>query len=158
MTFELPDMTLTAAGSKRRYNLSQLDRPTLLIVQNDRNIELATEVNRAVRATYPSVADLWVLSIADMQYVPTLIKSQVKTVLAEVYEEAVATLPPGLDGREYIVILPDWRGKVARALNIRPNSRYPSVAVVDDNNSVIGKYSGKRVTEAALQLLAELDI
>jgi hypothetical protein len=81
---------------------------------------------------------------------------QVTTFLTTAYDNAISTLPSILPAEDYVVILPDWTGKVARSLNIYPFSRVPSVVVVNSKNDVLGKYSGTRIEEGALLLLSEL--
>ena len=72
------------------------------------------------------------------------------------YNNAVASLPSILPVEDYVIILPDWSGKVARSLDIYPYSRVPSVVVMGGDNQVLGKYTGTRIDEGALLLLGEL--
>ncbi|MFZ4826286.1 MAG: hypothetical protein ACOYLB_02925 [Phototrophicaceae bacterium] len=156
MKFQLPDMQFVAIGSEREFNLAKLNRPTLLVVQNEYSATIAESVHEKIRRVYPFASELLIISIADLQNVPKLLQYQVTTLLTTAYNNAVATLPSILPAEDYVVILPDWTGKVARSLDVYPYSRVPSVVVVDGKNEVLGKYTGTRIEEGALLLLSEL--
>jgi hypothetical protein len=156
MKFQLPDLPLVAIGSGREFNLAKLNRPTLLVIQNEYSATIAESIHEKIRRVYPFASELLIASIADLQNVPKLLQYQVTTFLTTAYDNAISTLPSILPAEDYVVILPDWTGKVARSLNIYPFSRVPSVVVVNSKNDVLGKYSGTRIEEGALLLLSEL--
>lgn len=156
MKFQLPDMKLVAVGSEREFNLAKLNRPTLLVIQNEYSADIAESIHAKIRLKYPLSSELLIISVADLQNVPKFFQPEVNTLLKSAYNNAVASLPSILPVEDYVIILPDWSGKVARSLDIYPYSRVPSVVVMDGDNEVLGKYTGTRIDEGALLLLDEL--
>ena len=74
-------------------------------------------------------------------------------VLGSAYEQAARELPPGEDPADFLVILPDWGGRVSRDYGVRNTGRAAAVVVVGEDSEKIGAYQGERPVEAVLALL-----
>ncbi|MGV2432619.1 MAG UNVERIFIED_CONTAM: hypothetical protein LVQ98_04650 [Rickettsiaceae bacterium] len=106
MKFQLPDLPLVAIGSGREFNLAKLNRPTLLVIQNEYSATIAESIHEKIRRVYPFASELLIASIADLQNVPKLLQYQVTTFLTTAYDNAISTLPSILPAEDYVVILP----------------------------------------------------
>ena len=150
-----PDFDLLAAGSGRRVGIRGNDgRPVVLIFHLQGTAPTAREINRAVRERYPSPDEVLVASIIDLSIVPPVYWMTVGLVLGQAYEHAAKELPPDTDPAEYIVILPDWGGRVSRAYGARRTNRAAAIVIVDENSNVAKFYQGERPVEAVLEILA----
>ncbi len=150
-----PDFDLLAAGSGRRVSLrGSAGRPRVLIFHLQGTAPTAREINRAVREHYPSPEDVLVASVIDLSIVPPVYWMTVGLVLGQAYENAAAELPPETDPADYVVILPDWGGRVSRAYGARRTNRAAAIVVVDEDSNLSGFYQGERPVEAVLEMLA----
>ncbi|MGI9050604.1 MAG: hypothetical protein ACR2GU_14730 [Rubrobacteraceae bacterium] len=116
----------------------------------------AREINRAVRARYPSPGEAMVASVIDLSIVPPVYWMTVALVLNQAYEKAATELPPDVDPADYVVILPDWGGFVSRAYGVRRTNRAAAIVIVDGDSNVSDFYQGERPVEAVLEMLKEL--
>jgi hypothetical protein len=62
-------------------------------------------------------------------------------------------VPQNVDPAEYVVILPDWGGRVSRLYGARNTGRAAAVVVVDGDSNVALSYQGERPVEAVLGAL-----
>ena len=62
-------------------------------------------------------------------------------------------MPPDSDPSEYVIILPDWNGRVSRAYGARNTGRAAAIVVVDEASNVALSYRGERPVEAVLGAL-----
>lgn len=152
---QLPAMTLKAVKSGRKYKMRELGRPAVLLFHDQNTIQAAEKLNRAVRDAYPLADEVLVASIVDLGGVPSLLRGVVNEFLLSAYREGLRYIPTGRDPEDYIVILPDWKGKLARKFKIRGISRKPAILVVGPEGEVIGQYQGQKIDREALRLLAE---
>lgn len=152
-----PNFSLLASGSGRRISLrGNAGRPVVLIFHLQGTAPTAREINRAVRERYPSPDEVLVASIIDLSVVPPLYWVTVSLVLSQAYEQAAAELPRDADASEYVVILPDWGGRVSRSYGARRTNRAAAIVVVDKDSSVAGFHQGERPVEAVLEVLGSL--
>ncbi len=149
-----PDFDLLAAGSGRRVSLRGNDgRPVVLIFHLQGTAPTAREINHAVREHYPSPEEVLVVSVIDLSIVPPVYWMTVGLVLGQAYEKAAVELPPETDPEEYVVILPDWGGRVSRSYGARRTNRAAAIVIVDADSNVAGSYQGERPVEAVLEML-----
>lgn len=152
-----PDFNLLAAGSGRWVSLRGNDgRPVVLIFHLQGTAPTAQEINRAVRERYPSPEEVLVASVIDLSIVPSVYWMTVGLVLGQAYEKAATESPPDTDPAEYVVILPDWGGRVSRAYGARRTNRAAAIVVIDENSNVAGSYHGERPVGATLQILEKV--
>ena len=113
----------------------------------------ARDINRAVRERYPAPDDVLVASVVDLSIVPPVYWLSVSLVLNTAYATAAAELPPGTDPADFVVILPDWNGRVSREYGVRDTGRAAVVVVVGGDGTVSVAYRGGSPVEAVLDAL-----
>ncbi|MGB3635836.1 MAG: hypothetical protein WA982_17500 [Rubrobacteraceae bacterium] len=151
-----PDFSLLASGSGRRVTLRGNDgRPVVLIFHLQGTAPTAREINRAVRERYPNPEEVLVASVIDLSIVPPVYWMTVGLVLNQAYEQAAAELPTDTDPAEYVVILPDWGGRVSRSYGVRRTNRAAAIVIIDRDSYIAGFYQGERPVEAVLEVLEQ---
>ena len=156
-----PDFDLLAAGSGRRVRLRGLaGRKLVLVFHLQGTAPTAREINRAVRERFPDAEEVFIASVIDLSIVPSLYWMTVGLVLNSAYEQAARELPPDVDPAEYLVILPDWGGRVSRDYGVRNygvrnTGRAAAIVVVDEDSNVTLSYQGERPVEAVLEALED---
>ncbi len=149
-----PDFVLLAAGSGRRVRLRGLaGRKVVLVFHLQGTAPTARGINRAVRERFPDPEEVFIASVIDLSIVPPLYWMTVGLVLGSAYEQAAGELPPGVDPVDYLVILPDWNGRVSRDYGVRNTSRAAAIVVVDEDANITVSYQGERPVEAVLEAL-----
>ncbi len=149
-----PDFSLVAAGSGRRVSLRGLaGRKAVLIFHLQGTAPTAREINYAVRERYPDPEEVFVASVIDLSIVPPLYWMTVGLVLGSAYEQTAGELPPNIDPREYVAILPDWGGRVSRDFGARNTGRAAVIVVVDEDSNTIVSHQGESPVEAVLGAL-----
>ena len=151
-----PDFDLLAAGSGRRVRLRELTgRKVVLVFHLQGTAPTARAMNRAVRERFPEPEEVFIASVIDLSIVPPLYWMTVGIVLNSAYEQAAGELPPDVDPAEYLVILPDWGGRVSRIYGVRNTGRAASIVVVDEGSNLALSYQGERPVERVLEALEE---
>lgn len=128
-------------------------RKVVLIFHLQGTAPTARELNRAIRERFPDPEEVLVASVIDLSIVPPFYWLTVGVVLGDAYEQAARGLPPDVDPVDYLVILPDWGGRVSRDYGVRNTGRAAAIVVVDENSEVLGSYQGERPVEAVLEML-----
>jgi hypothetical protein len=113
----------------------------------------AREINRAARVRFPHPGEVLVASVRDLSIVPPVYWMTVGLVLGSAYDLAARELPPDVDPADYLVILPDWGGRVSREYGARNTGRAAALAVLDEGSNFILSYQGERPVEAVLGAL-----
>lgn len=151
-----PDFSLIAAGSGRRVTLRGNDgRPVVLIFHLQGTAPTARQINCAVRERYPDPDEVLVASVIDLSIVPPLYWVTMSLVLGQAYEQAATELPSDADPADYVVILPDWSGRVSRDYDVRRTNRAAAIVIVDRDSNIAGSYQGERPVEAVLGILEQ---
>jgi len=149
-----PHFSLLAAGSARRVSLrAEAGRRVVLVFHLQGTAPTAREINRAVRALHPDPGDVLVASVIDLSIVPPVYWISVSLILNQAYDRATDELPPDADPSEYVIILPDWNGRVSRAYSARNTGRAAAIVGVDEDSNVALSYQGERPVEAVLGAL-----
>ena len=146
-----PGFDLLAAGSGRRVRLRGLAGRKAVLVFHLQGT--ARGINRAVRERFPDPEEVFVASVIDLSIVPPLYWITVGLVLGSAYEQAGRELPPDVDPADYLVILPDWNGRVSRDYGVRNTGRAAAIVVVDGDSNITVSYQGERPVEAVLEAL-----
>ena len=128
-------------------------RKVVLVFHLQGTAPTARALNRAVRERFPDPEEVFVASVIDLSMVPTLYWMTVGLVLGGAYEQAAGELPPGVDPADYLVILPDWGGRVSRNYGVRNTGRAAAIVVVDEASDIAVSYQGERPVEAVLEAL-----
>jgi hypothetical protein len=142
-----------AAGSRRVSLEGVKGRKTVLVFHLQGTAPTAREINHAVRERFPSPDDVLVTSVVDLSIVPPVYWLSVSLVLNTAYATATAELPPNADPADYVVILPDWNGRVSREYGARDTGRAAVVVVVDEDSNVAVAYRGEHPVETVLKAL-----
>ena len=151
-----PDFDLLAAGSGRRVRLRELaGRKAVLVFHLQGTAPTARAMHRAVRERFPDPEEGVIASVIDLSIVPSLYWMTVGLVLARAYEQAARELPPDVDPADYLVILPDWGGRVSRDYGVRNTGRAAAIVVVDEDSNVTLAYQGEQPVERVLEALGE---
>ena len=159
MTIEkIPSVTLTSIGSGRKVKLDSIGVPAVLIFHGRNTSDAVRAVNGPVRDRYPGASSLLVASVADLHSAPRLLRGVVEAFIKDAYEEAVQELPEGWKPYDYLLILPDWDGKVTRAVGLDNTYRTAGVIVLDSQGIIIGVYQGKNLVSQTLALLEKIDL
>lgn len=149
-----PGFDLVAAGSGRRVGLRDLaGRKVVLIFHLQGTAPTAREINRAVRARFPDPDEILVASIIDLSIVPPVYWITVGLVLGSAYDQATRELPPDVDPAEYLVILPDWGGRVSRGYGARNTGRAAAIVVLDEDSNIVLSYQGEGPVKAVIRTL-----
>ena len=149
-----PDFVLLAAGSGRRVRLRGLaGRKVVLVFHLQGTAPTPRAMNHAVRQRFPDPEEVFVASVIDLSIVPSLYWMTVGLVLNSAYEQAARELPPDMDPADYLVILPDWGGRVSRDYGVRNTGRAAAIVVVDGDSNITVSYQGERPVEAVLEAL-----
>ena len=125
-------------------------RKVVLVFHLQGTAPTARAMNRAVRERFPDPEEVFIASVIDLSIVPPLYWMTVGLVLNSAYEQAARELPPDVDPAEYLVILPDWGGRVSRDYGVRNTGRAAAIVVVDGDSNVTLSYQGERPVEAVL--------
>ena len=152
-----PTFRLTAVVSGRVVGPSASDRRALvLLFHNQHTLDAVREVQRSVRERYPSPQEVLAASVTDLSHVPRLLHGVVETVLKRAYSEASSYVPAGLDPADYVVILPDWSGKVTKAFGVGNVDKEAALVVIDGRGMLVGGYQGMQPGRAAIEFLSKL--
>ncbi|CAA9488766.1 MAG: hypothetical protein AVDCRST_MAG25-3239 [uncultured Rubrobacteraceae bacterium] len=128
-------------------------RRVVLVFHLQGTAPTARAMNRAVRERFPDPEEVFIASVIDLSIVPSLYWMTVGLVLARAYEQAARELPPDVDPADYLVILPDWNGRVSRDYGVRNTDRAAAIVVVDEDSEIAVSYQGERPVEAVLEAL-----
>ncbi len=58
--------------------------------------------------------------------------------------------------REYLLLLPDWDGKLTKSFGIQNSDHTAGVAVLDSAGKIVGIYQGKNLAAESMALLAKV--
>lgn len=149
-----PDFEIEAVVSGRVINPREADwRALVLLFFNQKSSGAVANVQDTVRPVYPSAADVAIASVIDLSGVPRMFRGMAKKALAQGYEEASHQIPDDWDPVQYVVLLPDWKGEVAKAYGIDDLDEFAAVVVIDAEGKVVGSYRGEEPGQAAVELL-----
>lgn len=154
-----PSFRLTAAVSGRVIGPGLVgERPLVLLFHNQHTLAAVRELQEAVRQRYPSAQAVLVASVADTSKAPRLLRGVVEAALKHAYAEASKFVPAGFDPADYVIILPDWSGAVTKAFGVGNVDREGEVVVIDGMGRLVGKHRGQQPGQAALSLLARIEL
>ncbi len=156
MPLKAPGITLTAIGSGRRITLNQIDSPAVLLFHGRNTAEASKSVNGPLRDRYPEASALLIASIMDLHIAPKLLRGMVESFIKDAYEEACQELPAKWPARDYLLLLPDWDGKITKAFGFSDTDKTAGVAVLNANAELVGIYQGKDLVAQTLALLDKI--
>jgi hypothetical protein len=149
-----PKVTLTAVQSGRVISAPTCrGHPVLLLFHNHRTLTAVEEVQWAVRSRYPLSTKPILANIVDLGGVPRLLRRTVRSALQAGYEQGAAAVPDGLDPDDYVIILPDWNGRVTADFALRDVGKNAAIILLDENWALRGCHQGSDLGDAALGML-----
>lgn len=149
-----PAIAFTAIESKRRIDLANVDRKTVLMLISQETADAVDPVISEIRGEYDDIAEVQIANVVDLRKFPRVIRKVPETLMAHRYKESAKDLPPGRDPAEWIIILPDWDGSLIEALGIADVSQELAVAVVAPGGKLLGVHQGPGAGAAAMEMLA----
>ena len=151
-----PDIAMEAVESGRVINPSRPDaRYLILVFQSQKTIRAMAGVQDAVRAQFPSAENVRIASVVDLRGVPRMFRRMAKSALKKAYYGASQELPEGWPAREYVVILPDWKGKFFQAFDVKDADEQAAAVVIDARGIVLGGRQDDDLGPFVLSLLDE---
>ena len=154
MSDTAPALTFTAIESKRKIDLANVDRKTVLIMVSQETADSIDPVITEIRDEYDVISEVQVANVVDLRKFPRVVRKIAETLMAHRYKESAKNIKPGRDPAEWIIILPDWDGKLIKALGIADVSQQLAVAVVAPGGKLIGVHQGPGAAAAAMEMLA----
>lgn len=148
-----PAITLKAASTGRTVTLNKMGVPLVLIFASQGTTERVDPFRTAVRERFPDPQKVVIASIVDMHAVPRLMRKMAEGALGTRYKEVAGRLGPGKDPKEYVVILPDWKGEVASLLGVGEVEENLGIAVITAGGELSGVYKGDEPLKATTELL-----
>jgi len=148
-----PKITLKAAGSGRQVTLDSEGVPLALVLVGQGTAGSVDAIRAAIRERWPEARSAMIASVIDLRSVPRLMRKMAEGALANRYKENLGKLPEGRDPRDYIVILPDWKGEVMAAMGVADVATTAAVAAVSAAGEIAGVYQGDDPAAAAVELL-----
>ncbi|GBD23973.1 hypothetical protein HRbin29_01646 [bacterium HR29] len=151
-----PDQTITSVVSGRQVRLRQPGAALVLIFTNQTTADRATALRTALRERFPDPSAVVIASVVDVSGVPRLMRKMAEGALANRYRELAAALGPGRDPAQYLVMCPDWDGKLPSAFGLSGLESRLGVAVVDASGGIVGTAVGDDLLPAVEALVAPL--
>ncbi len=142
-----PSIVLTAAVSKREFRYSEPGTTSLLICLTQETQKEAEAVEEAVRARWPLASDLLVVYVIDLRKVPGIFRGMAEHVMDKEYEKSLDVLTPEQDPVDYVIIMPDWQGETAKALDLDSKSNGLSLVVLTADGRLAGALNGTTTAE-----------
>ena len=150
-----PLFFLTAVGASRMVGGPPGPAvPLLLIFHSHHGASLAHRINATARELYPTVEELQIASIVDLSAVPRFMRGLVEQTLAAAYHKAATQVPANRDPREYVLIAPDWDGKVTRVFQMQTRAHDVGLVLISSAWELCHRYTENEPQSVFLDLLA----
>jgi len=149
-----PPMTITAIKSGRVVDLQNPGVVTLMLCMAQETQDDADEVEMAVRQLWPHASDVSVINVIDLRKVPGIFHKIAEGIMGSEYDKAAKLLEPEQDAPDYVVILPDWHGDVAKTLDLDDVSKVLASVILRPDGRIVGIVRGVDC-EGAVRLVRE---
>jgi hypothetical protein len=151
-----PDFEITAFYTKRRFSLKACaGTPVLLAFVGYNTRDQVQALSLAVRERYPGIEQVITANLVDLSYIPSLARRMAENRIVSALKEGIKQIPKEFPPYDYLILLPDWSGKVSRAYRVKDVSQQPALVMVDQDGLILGSYQGESPTQAALDLVAK---
>ena len=149
-----PSFFLTTVGTARMVGGPPGPAiPLLLIFHGYKGSETAININIAIRDQYPSVEQLQISSVVDLHHIPRYMRAAVELTLAAAYRQSANRVPQNLDPTEYVVMVPDWEGKVTAAFGMQERVNDIGLALITSPWTIFDTYNGPEPFVAVEKML-----
>jgi len=152
-----PAFELTAIHTRRKVGLgSCAGTPLLLVFLSFDTREQAREISQSVREIYPKISQVIVANIINLLFVPSLARKIAENRMDSAIQQAIKEIPAPYTPAEYLILLPDWRGSLARAYHISSSGSQVALVMIDGQGIIQGHYQGDAPAQAAIDLISKL--
>lgn len=127
--------------------------PLLLIFHDHTGAETAFNINAVLRAKYPLIDQLQIASVVSLNQIPQFMRPTVEQTMLAAYNKAAEAIPEVHDPSEYVIIVPDWEGKVASSFGMGDSQAQVGIALVMPKWQIFDVYQGPDPIEAAVRIL-----
>lgn len=149
-----PSFFLTAIGASRVVGGPPGPAaPLLLIFHGHIGAETAQTLNIVVRNEFPTTDQLLIASVIDLRHIPRYMRSAVELTLASAYRQAAKSVPEHLDPTEYVIIVPDWEGKVTNAFEMQERTDDIGLVLITNPWTLFDTYTGTDPSAAVLRMV-----
>ncbi len=157
MSRPAPHFKLEASSTERTIGIpDSLPKVLVLLFQDQNSVETTRQVNETIRGVYEESEDLVVASVVDMSGVPRFMRKMAQNVLHRAYEDAAQSIPADRDPADYIVLLPDWSGKVFKLFEVDDVLKKALMVIIDHEGNIVLRKQGGNLGESALEVLDKL--
>lgn len=152
-----PPFEMTAIHTRRVVSLdSCAGTPLLLVFVSFDSREQVRDISQAVRDAYPEVSQVIVVNVINLLFVPSLARKMAENRMQSAIKQAIKEIPPPYTPAEYLILLPDWKGRLGRAYGISNSGNQVALVMVDRQGCIQGHYQGDKPAQAAIELMAGL--
>lgn len=71
-------------------------------------------------------------------------------------KQAIKEIPAPYTPAEYLILLPDWKGSMARAYRISNSGSQVALVMIDGQGIIQGHYQGDDPAQAAVELISQV--
>ncbi|MBN2047325.1 MAG: hypothetical protein JW750_05745 [Anaerolineaceae bacterium] len=156
--FPLPSMAYEAVGSGKHIQLDRIDRAAVLFVHNHNAAHAAAEINASLLQTFlPHDPPCFTAHIVDLSSLPRLARPIAEHELLKAYQKIKTQyLHDPLKTAALVHILPDWQGRLPRALGLDTGTPRIHVLVAAPNADVVSQIESPDPLPTILELLEML--
>lgn len=149
-----PSFFLTAIGAARVVGGPPgPSKPLLLVFHGHAGSGTAVKINVALREHYPSVEQLLTASVVDLRHIPRYMRAAVELTLSAAYRQSAKEVPEHLDPTEYVVLVPDWDGKVTSAYGMDQRVNDVGLVLITSPWTIFDSYTGSDPLIAAVRMV-----
>ncbi len=149
-----PPFYLTAIGASRIVGGPPGPASPLLLLFHDHSgADTAFNINASLREHFPAIEQLQIASVVGLHHVPRFMRAAVELTLNTAYRHAAAAIPPARNPSEYVLIVPDWEGKVSMAYDMSNCQADVGLVLIVRPWQIIDTYRGDDPCSAALQMV-----
>lgn len=152
-----PDFKLTAIYTRQVISLTRCaGTPLLLVFLSFETREQVRDISQAVRTAYPDSSQVVVVNVINLLFVPSFARRVAENRMESAIKQAIKEIPPPYSPAEYLILLPDWKGRLARAYGISNSGNQVALVMVNRQGIIQGHYQGEKPAQAAVELIAGL--
>jgi len=94
-----------------------------------------------------------VANVVNLHAIPKMFRNIAARTMRKTYQENGANLPEGLKPEDYVLILPDWDGKVTQAAGFKDVNQTLGVAILSQTGDLEWTGQGNGLIEKTLSIL-----
>jgi len=148
-----PAVTLKAIGHGRELTFNALGTPAVVMCVARETADQPQAVVDVVREKWRDASKVMIVNVADGRAFPKLIRKVAEQIMKSSYNDAVNSLEPGMKAEDYVLIVPDWDGKLLKPLGFEDVSKQMAVAVIDGKGQIVGTYQGDDAPAQTMSLV-----